>query len=392
MAHSRRSPGGILSSTRHPGAIPLLILALVLSACSSGGVTTSGNSAHASPSTTSTTTRGASASSSVFNASGPIHTSSVPPAQTAIDRQAEAAVNRATPSIVLVQTNTGLGSGVILTSNGYVSTNDHVIRGASQVTVTLATGRSLPATIKGTDPLDDLAILKVNATGLPPATFADSTKLRVGQTVLALGNPLGITGTVTEGIISALARPVNEGQGGGRIPNAIQTSAPINPGNSGGALIDLSGHVVGVPTLAAVNPNQGTAAQGIGFAIPSNKVVYIGDQVITTGTVSHTGQAALGIRAATVTPQLAQQYNLPATTGVLVAGISQNSGAQRAGLAAGDVIVRAGTTPITDNSALLDVLAHHRPGDRLSVTYVTTSGRRRTVSVTLGELPASATG
>lgn len=308
----------------------------------------------------------------------------------AIDTYREQAVNAVGPSIVEVKTSTGLGSGVIIRSDGYVVTNHHVVSGASSVTVTLANGRTLHATVRGSDTVDDLAVLKVTASKLPAATFGNSTQLQVGQTVLAIGNPLGVTHTVTDGIVSALNRTVSEGQGGGSIANAIQTSAPINPGNSGGGLINLGGQVVGIPTLTAVDPEFNAPASGIGFAIPSNVVTRIAGQIIRYGTVKHTGRAALGVLVTSVTPNLAAQYGLPVDHGTLIAGVTAGGGAARAGIQKNDVIVKVDNTNIGSESDLLDVLAEHSPGDTVKVTVVTQSNQHKTYTVTLGELPASA--
>lgn len=307
-----------------------------------------------------------------------------------IDKYREQAVNFVGPSIVEVKTNSGLGSGVIINSSGYIVTNHHVISGASSVTVTLANGKTLPATVRGSDTLDDLAVLKVNDSKLPAASFGNSTQLQVGQTVLAIGNPLGVTHTVTDGIVSALNRTVSEGQGGGSIANAIQTSAPINPGNSGGALINLAGQVVGIPTLTAVDPEFNAPASGIGFAIPSNVVTRIAAQIIQYGTVKHTGRAALGVLVTSVTSNLAAQYGLPVDHGTLIAGVTPGGGASKAGIRKGDVIVKVNNTNIISESDLLDVLAGHSPGDTVKVTVVTSGGQRKTYTVKLGELPASA--
>jgi S1-C subfamily serine protease len=307
-----------------------------------------------------------------------------------IDKYREQAVNSVGPSIVEVKTNAGLGSGVIIKSNGYIVTNHHVVSGASSVRVTLANGRTLPATVRGSDTVDDLAVLKLNTSGLPAASFGNSTQLQVGQTVLAIGNPLGVTHTVTDGIVSALNRTVSEGQGGGSIANAIQTSAPINPGNSGGALINLAGQVVGIPTLTAVDPEFNAPASGIGFAIPSNVVTRIAGQIIQYGKVRHTGRAALGVLVTSVTSNLAAQYGLPVSHGTLIAGVTAGGGASKAGIQKGDVIVKVDNTNIGSESDLLDVLAEHSPGDTVKVAVVTSGGRHRTYTVKLGELPASA--
>jgi S1-C subfamily serine protease len=373
----------------------LFSLALTLTACSTGAQGQTGKDMPDSntavikvphpASDTSGTTSVASAGS-VHT----VHTTSLTLAP--VDRMVKHAIDKAGPSIVLVKTDQALGSGVVLTRDGYVVTNNHVVQGAHRVSVTFSDGKSIKATVSGKDPLDDLAILKVKETGLPAATLADSSQIQLGETVLAIGNPLGITSTVTEGIISAKSRTVNEGKGGGRIPNAIQTSAAINPGNSGGALINLAGQVIGIPTLTAVDPEFNAPAQGIGFAIPTNKVAYIATQVIQHGKVAHTGQAALGIRATSVTPQLAQQYGLPLKSGVLVASVISGGPAAKAGIKGGDIIVGLNHKKIGSESNLLDLMATHKPGDRVSVSFVTEKGQKRTTKVKLGELPANATG
>jgi S1-C subfamily serine protease len=332
------------------------------------------------------------ASSSAAGSS--VHTAtsaSVPTTQE--ERVTEQAIARVTTSVVTVKNvGNGLGSGVITTSDGYIVTNNHVVAGAKQIKVTLANGSTVSATIRGKDPLDDLAVVKIDGSNLPAATYGSSSALQVGETVLAIGNPLGITRTVTSGIVSAVNRTVREGQGGGSIPDAIQTSAPINPGNSGGALINLAGQVVGIPTLTAVDPEFNAPAVGIGFAIPSNRVVDIAQQIIRYGKVIHTGRAALGIYAATVSGSLAQTYNLPVSHGVLIARFSSNSAAKQAGLKAGEIIVALDGKPITNESTLFDTLATHRPGQKVWVKAVAPHGKTITRQVTLREMPANATG
>lgn len=318
-------------------------------------------------------------------------TSSAPLAS--VDRLAEQATNAVGPAVVRVQDNKGLGSGVILTSDGYIVTNDHVVSGAKNFVVTLANGHSLSAKVAGTDAVDDLAVVKVNANNLPTATLGDPSKLAVGETVLAVGNPLGYNRTVTEGIVSALNRTIAEGQNSpGRIPDAIQTSAAINPGNSGGALIDLAGQVVGIPTASAVDPEFNAPAPGIGFAIPASKVRSIAQQIIQYGKVKHTGQAALGILAESVDSTIAQTYNLPVNHGVLVVSDIKGGPAAKAGIHKGDIIVKVGSTSISSQSDLVNVMAQRHPGDKVSVEVVTPSGSHHTDQVTLGELPANANG
>ncbi len=187
---------------------------------------------------------------------------------------------------VTTQNASAIGSGVIIDQRGYIVTNNHVVAGAQSIEVVLADGTRLPAQLVGTDPATDLAVLKITTQQkLTVASLGDSSKLRVGEDVLAIGNPLGITESVSHGIISALGRTVSEGQGGGTISNAVQTDAAINPGNSGGALIDLQGNLIGIPTLGAIDTEYNTPANGVGFAIPSNTVAAVVSQLIAAGHV-----------------------------------------------------------------------------------------------------------
>lgn len=205
----------------------------------------------------------------------------------------EAAIAKIRPAVVEVDVtlsgSSALGSGVIVDRRGYIVTNNHVVAGAQSIEVVLSDGTHLPAQLVGTDPADDLAVVKITTTAnLTVATLGDSSKLQVGQDVLAIGSPLGNAQSVTSGIISALGRSVSEGQGGATISNAVQTDAPINPGNSGGALVDLQGNLIGIPTLGAVDPEFNTPADGVGFAIPSNRVGSVVSQIIATGHVTNT--------------------------------------------------------------------------------------------------------
>jgi S1-C subfamily serine protease len=202
------------------------------------------------------------------------------------DTAREAVVTKVKPSVVQVNVTLAqggaIGSGVIVDSSGDIVTNNHVVTGEQSIQVVLAGGSKEAATVVGTDPANDLAVIRiaVPAGGLTVATLGDSAKLQVGQEVLAIGNPLGDTATVTNGIVSALKRTVSEGSGGPTIQNAVQTDAAINPGNSGGALVDLQGQVVGIPTLTAIDPEFNAPAPGVGFAIPSNRVQTILAQLI----------------------------------------------------------------------------------------------------------------
>ncbi len=207
-------------------------------------------------------------------------------AATTLDAVRESVAAKVMPSIVEVYVTlaqgAALGSGVIVNSQGYIVTNNHVVSGALSIQVVLSNGTKESAQLAGADAAYDLAVLKIAVPkgGLSVATLGDSTQLKVGQEVLVIGNPLGITQTVTNGIVSALKRSVSEGQGAPTIQNAIQTDAPINPGNSGGALVDLQGNVVGIPTLTAIDPDFNTPANGVGFAIPVNRVKTILPQFI----------------------------------------------------------------------------------------------------------------
>lgn len=308
------------------------------------------------------------------------------------DVQREAVIAKVRPAVVQVNVTTsnaqGIGSGVIIDSRGYIVTNNHVVNGATTIEVVLYDGTRLPAQLTGTDPADDLAVIKINPTSkLTVITLADSSKLQVGQEVLAIGNPLGITQTVTNGIISALGRSVSEGQGGATLPDTIQTDAPINPGNSGGALVDLQGNLVGIPTLTAIDPTFNTPASGVGFAIPSNRVNFIAPQIINNGQVTHTGRAILGVRVASVDANLAAQDNLAVNHGVLIASLVSNSPAAQAGLQVGDVIVQVDTKVVNDTSSLTDALVSKNPGDTVAV-HVYRGNQQLTINVKLGELSA----
>jgi putative serine protease PepD len=193
-------------------------------------------------------------------------------------------VRRVSPQVVQIQTDRGLGSGIVYDSSGDVVTNAHVAGTARRFLVTLASGDRHPATLVGSDPSNDLAVIRLSDVAPSPATFGDSSALRSGDIVFAIGNPLGLQSSVTQGIVSSLNREVGEGNGV-TLSHVIQTSAEINPGNSGGALVDLSGRVIGVPTLAALDPEFGdTQAAGIGFAIPSDTVKTVADRLIAAGT------------------------------------------------------------------------------------------------------------
>lgn len=290
-------------------------------------------------------------------------------------------VNKVRPSVVEIATPTDLGSGVVYDKKGDVVTNNHVIGNARNFQVTFFDGRVESATLVGAFPPDDLAVIRVSsAQNLHPAVFADSSRLQVGDIDMAIGNPLGLASSVTDGIVSFSGRTVSEGNGV-VLPDTIQTSAPINPGNSGGALVNDQGAVVGIPTLAAVDPQLGgTAAPGIGFAIPSNTVKLVAPQLISDGRVVNSGRAALDISGATA---LNVQGN---PVGVIVSSVQPNGPAARAGLQPDDVITMISGQPTPTLAALQDILAGLKPGEKAKLTVLTPSGAIRHVTVDLGNL------
>jgi S1-C subfamily serine protease len=299
-----------------------------------------------------------------------------------------ATVRAVLPSVVLVRTADGLGSGVVLDRAGHIVTNAHVAGQGTSVEVQRA-GDPAPraAHLVGSYPGGDLAVIRAeDPAGLTPARFGDSSKARAGDVVLAVGNPLGLAGSVTEGIISATGRaviePTTASTAAAALPDAIQTSAPINPGNSGGALVTATGEVIGIPTLAAVSPQGGGQAQGIGFAIPANLARDIARQLISSGHVTNTHRAALGAKVTTVTGPDGTPH------GAAVVSVTSGGAAERAGLRAGDIIRKLGPAPTPDAGTLLQALAAADPGQRVEVT-ITRAGQADTVPVTLGTLPAT---
>lgn len=302
------------------------------------------------------------------------------------------------PSVVEVVSQGGqgeaIGSGEILSNDGYIVTNDHVVEGFSSFTAVFSTGQQLPAQLVGKAPQDDLAVLKVSGKNLHPIAVGDSAKVLVGQFVIAIGSPLGLAGSATFGIVSALNRPASEGQNGPArsLTGLIQTSAPINPGNSGGALVNLQGQLVGIPTLGAVDPNSGSSANGIGFAIPSDRMTFVTQQLIQHGHLVSTGQGFIGIIGQDVTPQLASAYNLPAQSGVIVTGFAKDasgaSPAQASGIQTGDIITAVNGQQIGGNGDLSAALISQQPGSQVTVTVQRGSGQQQ-IKVKLGERPAN---
>lgn len=308
----------------------------------------------------------------------------------ALQQSYVAAVKQVMPSVVQITTGTDLGSGIVFDDKGDIVTNDHVVGSATHFQVRVP-GSVTPvaATLLGAFPPDDLAVIRLDSPpkSLRPARFGDSGALQVGDITLALGSPLGLTGSVTNGIVSATGRVVSEPQGqtspGATLPDTIQTSAAINPGNSGGALVDLAGTVIGIPTLAAVDPqigSSGSAAPGIGFAISSNTVKDIAGQLVAhDGHVINSHRADLGVRAVTVTDPNGQ----PLGAGIVSVVPGGPAGAAR--ITAGDVITAVNQVAVHSAADLIRALAQLDPAAQVPVTV----GSSRTVMVTLGQLPGS---
>ena len=254
------------------------------------------------------------------------------------------------------QRQSGLGSGVIVSADGYILTNNHVVENMDEIEVATNDGRRLRARIVGLDPETDLAVLQVRAEGkLPAVTFAPTESLRVGDVVLAIGNPFGVGQTVTHGIVSALGRTQ---LGINTFENFIQTDAAINPGNSGGALTDSEGNLVGINT--AIYSRTGTSL-GIGFAIPVSIARSVMEQIIKSGSVT---RGWIGVEAQEITPELAESFGLPDNDGALIAGVVRGSPADAAGIRPGDVLLTVGGKPVTDPQVMLDLIAALKPEER----------------------------
>ncbi len=284
------------------------------------------------------------------------------------------------PSVVQISTSADLGSGIVFNTGGDIVTNNHVADGFKSFTVTLASGRQYHGSLVSAFPADDLAVIHINATGLHPAKFATPSQVQVGEVVMAIGNPLGLQSSATEGIVSALGRTVSESPSV-TIPDMVQTSAAINPGNSGGALVDLSGRVVGVPTLVALDQQiGGTAADGIGFAIPSQTVSNLAGQIAKYGHVVNSGRAFIGVDVA----QASNAQGQP--SGVLVIQVTR-AAASQAGLVAGDIITALNGQATLSVDALTAALATLAPGQSVSLTVQEPSGGSTSLTVVLGQLP-----
>ncbi len=373
------------TTTSSPGVAVIAALLTGLAACSgssSAGGSQPGPAAAATPSSQAAVPTPAASASGAGPASSAAALQGLENAYTAL-------VKQTLPSVVEIRTPNGLGSGVVFDDQGDVVTNAHVVGDATSFQVVLpGNSQQLPARLVGTYPPDDVAVIKLTGgRNLHPARFADSATVAVGDIVLAMGSPLGLSSSVTNGIVSAVGRTVSEPAGasspGAVLPQAIQTSAPINPGNSGGALVDISGQVIGLPTLAAVDPQigqGGSAAPGIGFAVPSNIVRDIAGQLIATGgRVTNSHRAALGVSVAGLVDPSGNPQ------GVGVQSVRSGGPADRAGIQAGDVITSVAGQQVPDPATLSTVLATLNVGQTVPVV-LQRGGASRTVQVTLGNL------
>jgi serine protease DegQ len=275
------------------------------------------------------------------------------------------------------QRASSLGSGVIVSASGYVLTNHHVVEAADEIEVALADGKKLLAKVVGNDPETDLAVLRVNADNLPAISFGSAENLRVGDVVLAIGNPFGVGQTVTGGIVSALGRT---GLGINTFENFIQTDAAINPGNSGGALIDASGNLIGINT--AIFSRSG-GSMGIGFAIPVSTAKMVLDQIVKSGTVT---RGWIGVEVQEITPPIAESFKLGGTRGALIAGVLRGGPADKAGVKPGDVLVEVEGRPVADPTSMLNLIAALPPGKPASVK-VKRSGQEIDATITVGRRP-----
>ncbi len=272
------------------------------------------------------------------------------------------------------------GTGVVVDASGYVVTNFHVIEGYKSISVLMANGDKLDASLVGTDEFSDLAVLKVPGAGFAAADLGDSASLQPGQVVVAIGSALGdFRNTVTMGVVSALGRSLETDKGFNQ-EDLIQTDAAINRGNSGGPLIDSAGQVVGINTMiAGRSTSTDVVAEGLGFAIPSNTVRYVVNEIIRSGKVA---RPFLGVSWQSVTTRVSSYYDLPVKSGALVTRVSPNSPASQAGIKSGDVIVRIDDLAVTAEMPFVNVLMRHRVGDRVKIV-VNRSGKELTVETTL---------
>lgn len=273
------------------------------------------------------------------------------------------------------------GSGVFITDQGYILTNNHVVEGTKQVSIVLSDGTEEQATIVGTDPYSDIAVLKTDGKVPAVATLGNSDALDPGESVIAIGSPLGnFKNTVTVGVVSATGRSIDTGNGY-QIEDLIQTDAAINHGNSGGPLVNLAGEVIGINTLIVRNTNSGDVAEGLGFAIPANTAQAIAQQIIQLGYFS---RPYMGINYQPIDPNIAARYNLPVQWGVYITAVSANSPASDAGLQQGDIITKLGNITLDETHSYVNTLFTFKPGDQITLN-VMRNGKDTQVQITLGE-------
>ena len=339
----------------------------------------------------------------------PVVQNAAPSAQAAVRTSSYSdAVQRATPSVVNIFTSkevraprhpllndpifrrffgdqlpdeaqraSSLGSGVIVSTSGYVLTNHHVVEAADEIEVALADGKKLLAKLVGNDPETDIAVLRVNSENLPAISFGSSETLRVGDVVLAIGNPFGVGQTVTSGIVSALGRT---GLGINTFENFIQTDAAINPGNSGGALIDAAGNLVGINTAIF---SRSVGSMGIGFAIPVSTAKMVLEQIVKSGSVT---RGWIGVEVQEITPPVAESFKLASTRGALIAGVLRGGPADKAGVKPGDVLVEVQGKPVADPAGMLNLIAALAPGQSAKVK-LKRQGQDVDATVTVGRRP-----
>lgn len=272
---------------------------------------------------------------------------------------------------------TSLGSGVVVSSQGYILTNNHVVEAADEIEVALADGRTATAKVVGTDPETDLAVIKIELPNLPAITLGHAEQASVGDVVLAIGNPFGVGQTVTMGIISALGR---SHLGINQFENFIQTDAAINPGNSGGALVDTNGNLLGINT--AIYSRTG-GSLGIGFAMPMTTAKTVMESIINTG---HVVRGYLGVEPQEITPELAESFGLTRKTGAIIAGVLKNGPGDKAGLKPGDILVAVEGKPITDTIDMMNQIAQLQPGSKAKLT-VLRKNQEATLEAIIGKRP-----
>jgi len=273
------------------------------------------------------------------------------------------------------------GSGVFISDQGYILTNNHVVEGTNSVNIVLSNGSQEKATIVGTDQYNDIAVLKTDGKVPAVAALGNSDVLKPGESVIAIGSPLGdFKNTVTVGVVSATGRSIDTGQGY-QIEGLLQTDAAINPGNSGGPLVDLAGEVIGINTLIVRGAGNGAVAEGLGFAIPVNTAQAVATQIIQKGYFSH---PYLGIGYQPIAPDVANAYNLPVQWGVYVTKVAANSPASQAGLQQGDIITQVDNVVMDETHSYLNTLYTHKPGDQVTLNVIR-NGQNLQIKVTLGE-------